>query len=277
MKEITLNKHKCWKCPASPVYTDTHIVKDPLLDLCARQYLQGKMNPADLKDLRQSRMGTIGLDLGALVNNGVIVAHKQFVISARQPVSLAIAGNDVFVVSQGHVLHFSKQGDARGHLISPQPLKNPSDILCLKSGRLAVAHGDGIAIFSKEGKFLSDLGKVGGRCYGLAEDDKGHLLTISVNMGSKKTGHTEPGMTDVLYIDAGKNKVVMRIELLDVIQEEERMETKCRFDQSGPYSFAFWRCTFYFQVYSILLWQDICWGHWEEPCVCTERKPKPRS
>ena len=134
------------------------------------------------------------------------------------------------MVSQGDVLRFSKQGEARGRLYSPRPLKNPSDILHLSSGRLAVAHEEGVAFFSQECEFLRNLDKVGGSCYGLAEDGEGHLLTISVNMGSEKAGRTEPGMTDVIYIDTSKDKVVKRIELVDVIQEEERKETKCRFD-----------------------------------------------
>jgi len=229
VKKITSNKHTCWRCSTSSVSSISHLVKDPVLDLCARDYLTGgKLNLADMEALRQSRMGTVGLNLCSLVTNGVIVAHKQMVISARQPVGLAVAEDEIMVVSQGDVLRFSKQGEARGRLYSPRPLKNPSDILHLSSGRLAVAHEEGVAFFSQECEFLRNLDKVGGSCYGLAEDGEGHLLTISVNMGSEKAGRTEPGMTDVIYIDTSKDKVVKRIELVDVIQEEERKETKCR-------------------------------------------------
>ena len=214
-------------------------------------------------------MGTVSLDLGSLVTNGVLVAHKQLVISARQPVGLAVAEDVVLVISQGNVLRFSKQGEARGHLISPQPLKHPSDILRLSSGRLAVAHAEGVAFFSQECEFLRNFDKVGGNCYGLAEDEEGHLLTICVNMGSKKAGLTEPGMTDVIYIDTFKDKVVKRIELVDVIQEEERMETKCRLDPSRPLLIYF--APEYLQVYCIQQWQGLCWRHWEKPCVCSRR------
>ena len=231
VKKITSNKHTCWRCSASSISSSSHLVKDPVLDLCARDFLDNrKLNPADLEALRQSRMGTVGLDLCSLVTNGVLVAHKQLVIPARQPVGLAVAEDEVLVISQGNVQCFSRQGEARGHLISPQPLKHPSDILRLSSSGFAVAHAEGVAFFSQECKFLRNLDKVGGSCYGLAEDEEGHLLTISVNMDSKKAGLTEPGMTDVIYIDTSKDKVVKRIELVDVIQEEERMETKCRLD-----------------------------------------------
>ena len=231
MKKITSNKHTCWRCSTSSVSSISHLVKDPVLDLCARDYLaKGKLNSADLEALRQSRLGTVGLNLGSLVTNHVLVAHKQLVISARQPVGLAVAEDEVLVVSQGSVLRFSKQGEARGRLNSPQPLKHPSDILRLSSGRLAVAHAEGVAFFSQECEFLRNLDNVGGSCFGLAEDGEGHLLTISVNIGSEKAGLTEPGMTDVFFIDTSKDKVVKRIELVDVIEEEERMETKCRFD-----------------------------------------------
>ena len=231
VKKITSNKHTCWRCSASPVSSISHLVKDPVLDICARDYLaKGKVKAADMEALRQSRMGTVGLNLGSLVTNHVLAAHKQLIISARKPVSLAIAKDEVLVISQGDVLRFSKQGEARGRLNSPQPLKHPSDILHLSSGRLAVAHAEGVTFFSQGGEFLRNLGKVGVSCYGLAEDGEGHLLTICVNMRSEKAGLTDPGMTDVLFIDTSKDKVVKRIELVDVIQEEERMETKCRFD-----------------------------------------------
>ena len=61
------------------------------------------------------------------------------------------------------------------------------------------------------------------------EDDDGHLLTICANPGSKKAWLTEPGMTDVIFIDKVKDKVTKRIELVDVIQQEERKQTDCRF------------------------------------------------
>ena len=271
MKKITSNKHTCWRCSASSVSSISHLVKDPVLDLCARDYLtKGKLNPTDMKALRQSRMGKVGLNLGSLVTNGVLVAHKQLVISARQPVGLAVAEDEVLVVIQGDVLRFSKQGEARGRLNSPRPLKHPSGILHLSNGRLAVAHAEGVAFFSQECEFLSYLDNIGGSCYGLAEDGEGHLLTISVNMGSEKAGLTEPGMTDVIYIDTSKDKVVKRIELVDVIQEEEeeeeRKETKCRFDPKAAFYYV---AHDYLQVYCIPQWQNICRRHWEKPHICS--------
>ena len=138
MKKITSNKHTCWRCSASPVSSISHLVKDPVLDLCVRDHLsKGKLSPADMEALRQSRMGTVGLNLCSLVTNGVIVAHKQLVISVKQPIGLAVAEDEVMVVSQGDVLRFSKQGEARGRLNSPRPLINPPDILHLSNGRLA--------------------------------------------------------------------------------------------------------------------------------------------
>ena len=45
-------------------------------------------------------------------------------------------------------------------------------------------------------------------------------------------------MTDIIYIDASKDKVVKRIELVDVIQDEERKETKCRFDLNEAFYYV---------------------------------------
>ena len=230
MKKITSNKHTCWRCSTSDVSSTTHLVKDPVLDIAMRKYLvEGKLNSTDLGMLRQSRAGTLGLDLCSLVSNNVLIAQKQSVITVKQPVSLAVVQNEVLVVSQGQVLRFSKDGEARGSLTSLKQLVKPSDILSLRSGGLAVAHSDGVAIFSEEGKILKTFGKPGSRCYGLVEDDDGHLVTICANPGSKKAWLTEPGMTDVIFIDKLKDKVTKRIELVDVIQQEERKQTDCRF------------------------------------------------
>ena len=108
VKKITSNKHTCWRCSASSVSSRDHLVKDPVLDLCARNYLaKGKLNPADLEELRQSRLGNAGLDLSSMVTNGVLMARKQLVILAKQPVGVAVAEDEVLVVSQGNVLRFS--------------------------------------------------------------------------------------------------------------------------------------------------------------------------
>ena len=58
--------------------------------------------------------------------------------------------------------------------------KRPSDMIALPDGRLAVRDDLGIQLFDDEYQFLMHCGQgMLGRCYGLATDGKGNLITIN--------------------------------------------------------------------------------------------------
>jgi hypothetical protein len=127
------------------------------------------------------------------------------------------------------VLRYSRDGVLAGRLLPGRPFVDPSDILTLRSGQVAVRDDGGIQLFAADGQFLRRLGRETDRCYGLAEDGEGRLVTINVNENNLNLSVTEPGETDVFYIDVNIDKVVKRVELVDVIEPEEKSETKCRF------------------------------------------------
>ena len=56
------SSHKCWQCEQAPVYTVSHLLKDPVLDMYVREFLDtGRLDPAHTSALRNSRAedGTI--------------------------------------------------------------------------------------------------------------------------------------------------------------------------------------------------------------------------
>ena len=143
---------------------------------------------------------------------------------------------DLLVVcrEEGVVRRYTREGKLLGHLCPSWSFSKPSDILILRgSGQIVVMDQHEILLFTGDGESLlkrricqSEIDS----CYGLAEDDSGHLLTVNCNEGQNKRpkAMTGLGQTDVFFIDIAKDRVVKRIELVDVIAAEERVETRCR-------------------------------------------------
>ena len=76
-----------------------------------------------------------------------------------------------------------------------------------------------LRLFSCQGIFISSLWEDSSKtkCFGLAEDDKGHLVSI------KKSGLE----TDLLFFNIEEKKIVKKMSLEDVI--EDKGNSKCRF------------------------------------------------
>ena len=182
-------------------------------------------------------VATVPLDLLFLRSpgSGVLEAREQLTITGLQgPMSLALGREGELLVvcrGEGGVRRYNREGKFLGRLVPGRQFDKPSDVLVLSSGLVAVRDELGIQLFGATGEFLKSLGRDTDRCFGLAEDEEGRLVTINCNEGGEMAkGHvTEPGQTDVFFIDVGKDKVVKRMELEDVV---EAQKSKCRF--SGP-------------------------------------------
>ena len=60
------------------------------------------------------------------------------------------------------------------------------------------------------------------RCFGLAEDDEGRIITINCNSNTVDESRVKITLcnnTDVFFIDKISNKVVKRIEMIDLIED----------------------------------------------------------
>ena len=94
-------------------------------------------------------------------------------------------------------------------------------MVTLHSGQFVVRDDNKVIVFNSEGKFLrtlwQDKGQV--KCYGLAQDKEGRVITIMETRNPKKT--------DLLFFDLGSGELVRKIEMEDIISDKAR--SKCRF------------------------------------------------
>ena len=147
---------------------------------------------------------------------------KRFVYGVTSPTGVTVLpGGAVAIVNRKEncVKVYNREGvplpsPFRGH----RGFDKPTDILKLSSGKIAVRDQEGIQLFSEEGDFIRHVGSEHqNKYFGLAEDDKGNIITI--NDCSKATGPgsmTAPGQTDVFYFNED-NLLVKHVQMVDII------------------------------------------------------------
>ena len=147
---------------------------------------------------------------------------KRFVYGVTSPTGVTVLpGGAVAIVNRKEncVKVYNREGvplpsPFRGH----RGFDKPTDILKLSSGKIAVRDQEGIQLFSEEGDFIRHVGSEHqNKYFGLAEDDKGNIITI--NDCSKAAGPgsmTAPGQTDVFYFNED-NLLVKHVQMVDII------------------------------------------------------------
>ena len=175
------------------------------------------------------------LDLLSLLRSGsppFLMAESVVTIHGlKGAVGLTLSGRDeVMVVCKDEcvVWRYDRDGSLLGKLAPNRPFVQPTDILAMKSGQIVVRDEQGLQLFAENGECVGCLGKQIDRCYGLAEDVDGHLVTINCNQQRKMIHVTSPGQTDVFYIDVAEDRLVKRVELQEVIGPEEKTRSMCR-------------------------------------------------
>ena len=151
----------------------------------------------------------------------------------KSPVGLTVLGDKTMAVvckGDNKVRRYSREGQFLGLVSGLRDFVKPADILTLNTGDFVVRDELGIQLFGEQGNFIKYLGDgFINRCYGLAQDELGRVITINTNTGVGGCGKlTELGETDVFYIDISTGAVVKRVELIDIVGEE-RSKSACRF------------------------------------------------
>jgi len=129
--------------------------------------------------------------------------------------SMVVACKDANCVSRYNI-----NGEFLGYLQPGREFVKPSDILSLSSGELVVRDERGLQLFGTQLKFVKCVAeKWIDHCFGLAEDDEGKIVTINHNPSSEDstTKITAPNTTDVFFIDKISDRVLKRIEMVDLI------------------------------------------------------------
>jgi len=145
--------------------------------------------------------------------------------SLHKPIGMCLLQNGNIVVAstfEDKVKMFSPTGKFLSLVTSPDsPFERPSDMVTLQSGQFVVRDNTRVQVFSPTGAHMRTLWQDKGqdKCYGLAQDKEGRLVTIMETRRQKKT--------DLLFFDLETGKLARKIEMEDIIADKSR--SKCRF------------------------------------------------
>ena len=144
--------------------------------------------------------------------------------SLHKPIGMCLLQNGNIVVAstfEDKVKMFTPIGKFISLVTAPQPFERPSDMVALQSGEFVVRDNTRMQVFSAEGNFMKSMWQDQGqdKCYGLAQDKEGRLVTI---MESRR-----PRKTDLLFFDLVTGELVKKIEMEDIIANKAL--SKCRF------------------------------------------------
>jgi len=168
------------------------------------------------------------LDLQVHCYQGQLSCHKVLSLEAGvicKPIGMCLLQNRNIVVSSTYddkVRMFSANGKFLSLITVPKaPFTRPTDMVTLHSGQFVVRDDNKVIVFNSEGKFLrtlwQDKGQV--KCFGLAQDREGRVITIMETRNPKKT--------DLLFFDLSSGELVRKIEMEDIISDKTK--SKCRF------------------------------------------------
>merc|ERR1740137_93525 len=168
------------------------------------------------------------LSVATLGPDGVAVLAAQETLVIKDlagPIGVTVlADGSLAVVCRGGncVSRYSMGGEFLGNIMPGREFVKPSDILTLASGEVAVRDERGIQLFDGHLQFVQFVAEEWiDRCFGLAEDDEGRIITINCNANCVESlvKITNSGCTDVFFIDVASNKVIKRIEMVDLIED----------------------------------------------------------
>ena len=141
----------------------------------------------------------------------------------RTPIGLCVLSNGTLVVSStrgDQVKMFSSSGQIVRTLVLPNGgFSRPADMVSLASGRFVVRDDHGLHEFALDGSFLRQVtagqAERGTKCFGLAEDQLGRLVTVVESRASSA----------LHFIDIEKDEMVLKTELV----RDRSAGSKCRF------------------------------------------------
>merc|ERR1719206_1549734 len=139
--------------------------------------------------------------------------------SLRRPMGMCLLlDGNIAVAStfEGKVKIFTSEGKYVSEVISPEPpFDRPSDMVTLNSGQFVVRDNTRVQVFTADGSFMKNMWQDKGRdkCYGLAQDTEGRLITI---MESRR-----PRKTDLLFFNLSSGELVKKIEMEDIIPNKD--------------------------------------------------------
>jgi hypothetical protein len=168
-------------------------------------------------------------------NHKIVDTKVVFTIcQLDKPIGITMMSNDTLVIGErGDKNTLNVFDSTTGMLInvlqSKKKFYRPSDMTTLADGRLVVRDDRGLHLFDENGNYMKPIASKGvyGRCYGVASDGSGKILTINTNPRGFRNCITREGETDILTIDLETDCIVEKIELADIVTD--KTHSACRF------------------------------------------------
>jgi len=194
-------------------------------------HVQGVDPPVPLIHVMQT------LNLRSLVNtdqNGKVILNAIVVniIPCMESVVGMVMVQGVLVTvsaTENSVTMWSRDGGLIGSVEGGSSFKAPYNVVALEGLGFAVLDKQGIHMFNFKGQFVKTLivDKLD-TCRGLVVDNMNRMVVI--NRCFPRDGDlgilTAPGQTDILYIDLDKEKVVKRVEMIDILEDTDKSDCK---------------------------------------------------
>jgi len=162
-------------------------------------------------------------------SEGRLVARLQWSVTVEAEVAALAVLADGRVAAALPSLHtvavYGLAGEEQGALAAP--LTAPTSLAGLAGGGLAVLDAAGVQVLGQDLALARTIAPRGlADTAGLAQDQGGHLLLINrcpvEGLGARqRSSITEPGHTDVFYLSLATGRIVKRLQLEEVLGEEE--------------------------------------------------------
>jgi len=198
----------------------------------ASRLVNAKPKPYTAKSV-QSFLPPGPLDLSNLVPGSKLTGLRMLSIeegvkeeSLHKPIGMCLLlDGNIAVAStfENKVKIYSPEGRFMTQVSCPEPpFDRPSDMVTLHSGQFVVRDNSRVQVFRNNGSFLKtmwqDKGQDRYRCYGLAQDKEGRLVTI---MESRR-----PRNTSLQFFNVTTGELVKVIKMEDIAN---KALSKCRF------------------------------------------------
>lgn len=145
----------------------------------------------------------------------------------HKPIGLCLLQSGALVVASSFEdkvkLYRPEGGLDRTIALPNRKWRKPSDMVALAGGQFVVRDDLGLHMFTSSGEHMRQLaGKSGSKakCYGLAEDDQGRMVTIIDGPGRAAC---------LVFFDVAADKMVKERSLGDIIEGEDVFKSMCRF------------------------------------------------
>jgi len=164
--------------------------------------------------------------------NGKVLLNAMVVniIPCTEDVTAMVMVQDVLVTvssTENSIKMWNRDGGFLRSVSGKTSFQHPTDAIVIKAKGFLVLDRIGLHMFDYNGNFLKTLfvDKLD-TCRGMVLDSTGRVVVINRCFSGDQGMLTGQGQTDILYIDVEKEKVVKRVEMIDILEDKNKSDCK---------------------------------------------------